>query len=59
MLSPLGGPTLEESDVVSKVDSGAISSPLANTPEKGPSLACKGYDFSSLGKAVEPSCLAP
>ncbi len=35
MLSPPGGPTLEESDVVLQVDSVAFGSPLTNTIEEG------------------------
>ncbi len=59
MLSPSGGPTLEEPDVVPRVDSAAISSSLANTIEKGPPLASEGHDLASSARAVEPSCLAP
>ncbi len=53
MLSPPGGPTLEEPDMVM---SEAVSSVAV---EERPSLAGEKHDLAPPVRAMEPSCLEP
>ncbi len=58
MLSTPGGPTLDKSDVVSRDDSAAFSSPLANTIKERHAIANERNGLASPAGAVEPVCLA-
>lgn len=53
MFSPPGGPNLEESDVVPRDDSAAISSPLADTIEERPALTSDRNNLASPARAVK------
>ncbi len=52
MLSPPCGPTLEEPDLVPRVDSAAVCSTVANTTEERPSLTSKGQNLPTTAGAV-------
>ncbi len=59
MLSPLGGPTLEEQSLVPQVRAVLSSSPVADTTEETSSLAGEWIDLASPMGVVELSCLKP
>lgn len=55
MFSPVGGPTLEEPDLVPRIDSADISRSVDETTEERPSLADTRQAVTSPARAVEPS----
>lgn len=47
MLGSPGGPTLEEPDVIPRVDFAAVGIPLANPTKEGSPLQSKRHDLAS------------
>jgi len=58
MFSSSSGTTLAEPALVARTDLAAVSTPMANTAEKGPSLSGSGDDSAPPNRVVRTARLA-